>query len=193
MRDDILIQIGNQIKERRKSERITVQELADRASVSKGLISQIENNRVIPSLVVLIDIIRSLDLDLNVFFKDIGINKTTKTILLKKKEEYSCFKEGEAIGFHYQRILTRNIRKSTVDIVLLELESNASKPMVETMALEYNYILSGEIAYRFEDESVRMSAGDSVLFDGRIPHTPKNMGSYKAVMLVVYFFEEDLG
>lgn len=192
MKDDILIQIGNQIKERRKNKGITVQELADRASVSKGLISQIENNRVIPSLMVLIEIIKSLDVDLNIFFKDIGVNKNNKTILIKKKDEYSHFEKEEAIGFHYHRIFTRNIKNSTVDIVLLELEPNASRPMVETLAFEYKYILSGEIEYKFEHESVLLSAGDSLLFDGRIPHTPKNIGSYKAVMLVVYFFEEDM-
>src|SRR5690606_3119867 len=186
MKDDILIQIGNQIKERRKNKGITVQELADRASVSKGLISQIENNRVIPSLMVLIEIIKSLDVDLNIFFKDIGVNKNNKTILIKKKDEYSHFEKEEAIGFHYHRIFTRNIKNSTVDIVLLELEPNASRPMVQTLASEYMYILSCEIEYKFEQESVLLSAGDSLLFDGRIPHAPQNIGSYKAVRLVVY-------
>ena len=46
----------------------------------------------------------------------------------------------------YHRIFTRNIEKSTVDIVLLELEPNANRPMVETEAFEYKYVLPGEIA-----------------------------------------------
>ncbi len=189
MKDDLLLQIADQIRERRKAKGITVQELADRASVSKGMISQIENNRVVPSLVVLIEIIRSLDVDLNVFFKEIGSNKDTRTILVKRRDEYKYFEKEEALGFHYQRIFTRNIKDATVDIVLLELEPNASRPMVETQAFEYKYILSGEIEYLFEDQKICLSAGDSMLFDGRISHTPKNIGAYNAVMLVVYFFE----
>lgn len=192
MKDDILIQIGHQIKERRKNKGITVQELADKASVSKGLVSQIENSRVIPSLMVLIDIIRSLDVDLNVFFKDIGVTKTTKTILVKRREDYSYFEKEGAIGFHYHRIFTHNIKNATVDMVLLEIEPNARRPMTATSAFEYQYIISGEIAYRFEDENIMMRVGDSVLFDGRIPHSPKNISSQSAAMLVVYFFEEDL-
>src|SRR5690606_40763644 len=93
MKEDILIQIGNQIKERRKNKGITIQELADRASVSKGLISQIENSRAIPSLMVLIEIIRALDVDLNVFFKDIDAEKSTKTILVKRRDEYYYFEK----------------------------------------------------------------------------------------------------
>ncbi|WP_409994912.1 helix-turn-helix domain-containing protein [Chitinophaga pinensis] len=46
------------MKEKRREKNITVQDLADRAKVIKGLISQIENSRTIPSLIVLIDIIK---------------------------------------------------------------------------------------------------------------------------------------
>ncbi len=190
MKEDILIQIGTQIKERRKNKGITIQELADRASVSKGLISQIENNRVVPSLMVLIDTIRALDVDLNVFFKEIDRDNSAKTILVKRRDDYYYFEKEQASGFRYHRIFTRNIEKSTVDIVLLELEPNAKRPMVETQAFEYKYVLSGEIEYQFEHENIRLNAGDSMLFDGRIPHTPKNIGAYNAVMLVVYFFED---
>jgi len=192
MKEDILIQIADQIRERRKKKGITIQELADKASVSKGLISQIENSRVVPSLMVLIEIIKALDVDLNVFFKDIGTEKNGKTILVKRRNEYESFEKEQAQGFLYHRIFTRNIEKSIVDIVLLELEPNASRPMVETQAFEYKYILSGEIEYRFEHENIRLQSGDSMLFDGRIPHTPRNIGAYNAIMLVVYFFETDL-
>lgn len=191
MKEDILIQIANQIRERRKSKGITVQELAERASVSKGLISQIENSRAVPSLIVLIAIIKALDVDLNVFFKEIDTAESTKTILVKRRDEYYYFEKEQAMGFRYHRIFTRNIEKSTVDIVLLELEPNAKRPMVETEAFEYKYMLSGEVEYQFEHENIRLSAGDSMLFDGRIPHTPKNIGAYNAVMLVIYFFENN--
>lgn len=190
MQEDILIQIAAQIKERRKNKGITVQELAERASVSKGLISQIENNRVVPSLMVLIDIIRSLDVDLNNFFKEIGRNNSAKTILVKRKNEYIFFEKEQAIGFRYHRVFTKNIEKSTVDIILLELEPGSQRPMVETDAFEYKYVLSGEIEYQFEHEIIFLSAGDSLLFDGRIPHTPRNIGTCTAVIIVIYFFED---
>ncbi len=50
MQEDILIQISNRLRELRKDKNITLQELADKAGVSKGLISQVENSRTIPSL-----------------------------------------------------------------------------------------------------------------------------------------------
>jgi transcriptional regulator with XRE-family HTH domain len=190
MEDDILIQISNRIKERRREKNITVQELATLANVSKGLISQIENSRTIPSLIVLIDIIKALEIDLNEFFKDIRTKSKLSPILIKRKEEYEHFEKEHASGFHYQRILTRFIDHSTVDIVILELEPNAIRPLVETDAFEYKYILSGSIEYQFNEERIQLNQGDSMLFDGRLPHTPRNLGNQTASMLVVYFFEE---
>ena len=190
MEDDILIQISNRIKERRREKNITVQELASLANVSKGLISQIENSRTIPSLIVLIEIIKALDIDLNEFFKDIRTKSKLSPILVKRKGEYEHFEKEYTAGFHYRRILTRFIDHSTIDIVLLELEPNATRPLVETDAYEYKYILTGEVDYLFSDEKIHLKQGDSMLFDGRIPHTPLNPGSQTATMLVVYFFEE---
>ncbi|MES2268411.1 MAG: XRE family transcriptional regulator [Bacteroidota bacterium] len=188
MEDDVLIQISNRIKEKRREKNITVQELASRANVSKGLISQIENSRTIPSLIVLIDIIKALEIDLNVFFKDIDAGKKFP-LIIRRQAEYHHFEKEHAEGFHYQRIFTQSIKSSTVDIVILELEPNAYRPQVETEAYEYKYILNGTIEYQFGDDSYTLSQGDSMLFDGRIPHTPKNKGKEKASMLVVYFFE----
>jgi len=190
MEEDTLIQISNRIKEKRREKNITVQELATRANVSKGLISQIENSRTIPSLMVLIDIISALEIDLNDFFKDIRAKNESRPILLKRKSEYECFEKENAIGFHYQRIFTKSVTPSTVDIILLQLEPGAERPLVETEAFEYKYVITGDVEYQFNDEKVVLNEGDSVLFDGRIPHTPKNLGTQTALMLVVYFFEE---
>lgn len=190
MEDDILIQISNRIKERRRERNITVQELATKAKVSKGLISQIENSRTIPSLIVLIDIIRALDIDLNIFFKDIRHKDENLEPIIRRKADYEQFEKEDAVGFHYQRIFTRSIKNSTVDIVLLELAPNSHRDLVQTEAYEYKYILSGDIEYQFTDKTYQLSQGDSMLFDGRVPHTPKNKGDKPASMLVIYFFGE---
>lgn len=191
MQQDILIQIGQQIKDRRRQKNITVQKLADKAGVSKGLISQIENGRTVPSLLVLINIIQSLDIDLNVFFKDVMASNKYPSILVKRKEEYADFEKEDAEGFHYRRIFTWTIQKSAVDFVLLELDPRANRPVVTTEAYEYKYVISGDLEYHFENEKVTLAEGDSILFDGRIPHTLKNVGRKNAHIIVVYFFEEE--
>jgi transcriptional regulator with XRE-family HTH domain len=189
MEDNTIFKISNKIKEIRKEKGITIQEVADRAGVSKGLISQIENNRTIPSLLVLINIINALNIDLNEFFKDFNSELDSGPVVVRKKDTYSPFEKESAIGFHYKRIFTSAMDSSTMDIVLLELLPDAQRPMVETEAYEYKYIISGQVEYIFNDQKISLEEGDSIFFNGRLSHTPRNVGSEKAVMLIVYFFE----
>ncbi len=189
MEDNTIFKISNKIKGIRKEKGITIQEVADRAGVSKGLISQIENNRTIPSLLVLINIINALNVDLNEFFKDFNSELDSGPIVVRKKDSYSPFEKESAIGFHYKRIFTSAMDSATMDIVLLELLPDAQRPMVETEAYEYKYIISGQVEYLFSDQTIRLEEGDSFFFNGRLSHTPRNVGKEKAVMLIVYFFE----
>ncbi|MRG48989.1 helix-turn-helix domain-containing protein [Chitinophaga sp. SYP-B3965] len=191
MQEDIIIQISTKIKEKRKAKGITVQELADKADVSKGLISQIENNRTVPSLLVLINIIRALNLDMNEFFNDINQQTQTARILIKRKDEYQAFEKENAKGFLYKRVLTRNIKGGPTDIVLLELKQGAKRSqIVKTDAYEYKYVIKGTVEYLINNEKHILETGDSIFFDGRLGHKPANVGEDDALLLVVYFFQD---
>ena len=60
--------IGNKIKELRIAKNLTQEELADRAELSKGFISQVERDLTSPSIATLIDILQCLGTNLNDFF-----------------------------------------------------------------------------------------------------------------------------
>lgn len=189
MQDDLLIQISNKIKGARKKKHATVQELATRAHVSKGLISQVENNRSIPSLPVLLAIIRALNLDLNDFFKDIIPSIKTPKVIIKKPQDYQKFEKENAKGFTYKRILTKDIKNLPIDIVLLELKRGAKrKKLVHTEAYEYKYIIKGTVQYLIDGKKYMLEEGSSIFFDGRLGHTLSNAGNSGAQILVVYFF-----
>lgn len=191
MTEDIIIQISNKIKEKRKGKGITIQELADKAEVSKGLISQIENNRTVPSLLVLINIIRALNLDMNEFFNEIGQEQQSSKVIIKQEASYQVFEKEAAKGFLYKRVLTRSVKNYPVDIVILELKKGARRAqMVKTDAYEYKYIIQGKVEYQVENEKYILNTGDSLFFDGRLGHKPANIGEEDAKILVVYFFLE---
>ena len=60
--------IGKKIKELRILKGLTQEELADRAELTKGFISQIERNHTSPSIATLVDILQCLGTDLKNFF-----------------------------------------------------------------------------------------------------------------------------
>ena len=191
MQEEILIQISNKLKEERKAKGVTLQRLADQAQVSKGLISQIENNRTIPSLLVLLNLIRSLDVNLDDFFSDLQEQSVAEKVIVKRSEDYQSFEKEQAKGFTYRRIMTRTVRNTPIDIVLLELKKGATRSqMVKTDAFEYKYVISGTVEYAIGQEKYVLEAGDSIYFDARLPHKPTNIGDSEAVMLVLYIFNE---
>src|SRR5258706_5155407 len=189
MQEDILLQISNKIKGARKGKHATVQELASKAHFSKGFISQVENNRTVPSLPVLLAIIRALNLDLNDFFKDIVPLAKVPRVMIRKPAEYQKFQKENVKGFVYKRILTKDINNLPIDIVTLELKRGAKRQaLVKTEAYEYKYILKGSVQYLIEGKKYILEAGDSLFFDGRLGHTLSNAGKTEAQILVVYFF-----
>ena len=73
MSHQIFARIGKKIRETRIQQQTKLHELAETASISKGLLSKIENGRTIPSLPVLLAVVRALKMDLNVFFDGIEL------------------------------------------------------------------------------------------------------------------------
>ncbi len=188
MHDDLLIQVSSAIKDIRKQKNITIQKLADKAKVSKGLISQIENNRTVPSLPVFMNIVKSLEIDLFDFFKDITSGKAEK-VLIKRSADYQHFEKEDDKGFNYKRILTTTVNGHPVDFVLLELGKGAKRShIVKTDAFEYKYIIRGKTEYFVDGKAYILEEGDSIFFDGRMGHKPANIGECEALILVVYFF-----
>jgi transcriptional regulator with XRE-family HTH domain len=189
MQEDLLIQISNKIKEVRKAKDITVQELANRAEVSKGLISQIENNRAIPSLPVLMKVIFALEIDLADFFDELKSAAGQTGVVIVRQENYKSIEKESDKGFDYKRILTRTLTGGSTDIVLLTLKKGASrKKVVHTEAYEFKYVIHGSLQYDIEGQLYRLEQGDSIFFDGRLGHRLSNPGDSDTLMLVVYFF-----
>lgn len=189
MEQEVIAQISNKLKHIRKEKNLTLQDIADRAGVTKGLISQIENSRTIPSLLVLIQIVKALGVGLDEFFNDLSFYGNEGKILVQRGENYQRFEKEPASGYEYFRIFTKKVQASTIDIVLLEIQPGATRDFVQTDAFEYKYLISGSVKYVFRDQEIELNEGDSMLFDGRIEHNPVNSGDRPARMLVVYFFE----
>jgi len=177
MNEELLLLIGDKIKTKRTQKNITLEQLAQKAGVSKGLISQIENNRTVPSLPVLFNIIHSLDEDLRTFFEDMHDSINNTHVLIIRKGQEKLFSKEPVRGFSYRRILTRSVSSQATDVVLLELKKKATrKQMIRTDAFECKYIMKGCIEYQIEKETFILNEGDTLFFDGRARHRLKNIG-----------------
>ncbi len=185
MIDPVLVGIGKKIRKIRQEKLIKLHELAEEAQISKGLLSKIENSRTIPSLPVLISIIKALKEEMSCFFEGIDVSGNSG-IIHKKKTEYYSFEKEEALGFIYHFIMEKTISDFTIEAVILELLPQSQRGQVTTDGYEFKYILKGEVEYHLGDEIIKLEEGDSILFNGNIPHVPVNNSNDTVSMLVIY-------
>ena len=83
------MEIGIKLKELRLKNQLTQEELADRSELTKGYISQLENDLTSPSIATLKDILQALGSSLSAFFSE-----DEEEPLVFTKEDY-FLKEGE--------------------------------------------------------------------------------------------------
>ena len=75
------MEIGKKIRELRMRKGLTQEELANRSELSKGFISQLENDVTSPSIATLVDVLTCLGTDLKTFF---GEERTIRLSFAKK-------------------------------------------------------------------------------------------------------------
>jgi len=185
MNNQIFVRIGKKIRDMRNQRAVKLHELADAAQISKGLLSRIENGRTIPSLPVLLAVIRALDVNLDSFFEGLEL-PLQKAYIHRRKADYMPFEKEEAFGFLYHHILNGSIASIALEAVLLDLEPGSHREPVTTDGYEFKYILKGQVDYHLGQEVICLQEGDSLFFNGRIPHVPVNSGTETASMLVIY-------
>jgi transcriptional regulator with XRE-family HTH domain len=186
MSEESISFIGKRIKEIRLLKEQKLTDLAVKSGVSKGLLSRVENGRTIPSLPVLLEIINALGEKPGNFFESIDFSSTSPFYKLIKKEEYQPIDKEESVGFNYFSIFSKSFNEMTFSAVLLKLAPQASREMVTTDGMEFIHLISGNIDYLLGNITLTMHEGDSLFFDGRVPHLKINKSEETANILVIY-------
>lgn len=185
MEGGLYLRIGKKIKEIRQENKNTLNEVAIKAGVSKGLLSKIENGRTIPSLPVMIQIIKALETDLNHFFNDFS-NDISYAYIHKKAVDYDLYEKEYSEGFSYYSILNKNFDNIAFQSSILKIEPGAKRDKVVSDGFTFIYLIDGEINYVLDKEIIIFKTGDSLFFDGKIPHVPQNKTDKTAILLVIY-------
>lgn len=189
MSEELLLLVGEKIRQKRLQKKITMDQLAAEAGVTKGLVSQIENNRTVPSLSVLFSLIHALGENVKNFFEDLQENYSHEPATIIRAAGLTTFQKEPVKGFQYKRIITKSVMSQTTDIVMLELKPGAArKQFIRTEAFECKYVLKGSVEYQVENTRYNLSAGDTIFFNGRLKHRLKNTAPTVTQLLVTYFF-----
>ena len=141
--------IGQKIKELRIQKSLTQEELADRAELSKGFISQLERDLTSPSIATLVDILQCLGTNLEEFFS----GTSSEQVVFKKTDYFEKY-DGELKNL--VKWIIPNAQKNMMEPILLTLDPGGSTyPDNPHEGEEFGYIISGSIILHIGNRSFK--------------------------------------
>lgn len=155
--------LGEKIKDLRLYCELTQEELADRCELTKGYISQLENDLTSPSIATLIDILSALGTNIKEFFA--GLDSEEKIVFSKNE-----FIEKKTDAF-IQNWLVPNSQKNSMEPISIVLHPNSSTE--EDFAHEgeeFGYVLKGEITLIIGKRKLKVKKGESFYFTANKVH-----------------------
>ena len=151
--------IGSKIRELRILNGLTQEELADRSELSKGFISQLENDVTSPSISTLEDILQCLGMTISEFFSRDA--EPPQTVF--GEEDYFEKKDDE-LGNATTWIIP-NAQKNIMEPIRLSLKAGGSTyPDNPHEGEEFGYVLRGEIVIVLGKERYKAKAGESFYY-----------------------------
>lgn len=172
------MQLGKKVRDLRLRRGLTVQRLAEATGLSKGFISQVENNRTSPSLTTLRDLANALE--------------TSVAYLVVEEEQHPhVVRAGDrprlAVGGNTSKVeLVSALPKRNLEMVMAELPPGmtAGDKRHFHHGEECVFCLEGRVSITSGLHYHVLEAGDSLHFDGRVPHAVENCGDTHARVLI---------
>lgn len=166
------MELGAKLRDMRQQKNLTQEELADRCELTKGYISQLENDLTSPSIATLVDLLNALGSNLSDFFHEDEEEKIVFT-----DSEYI---EKQSDGMKLEWVIP-NAQKNMMEPVLVELEAGADTRVdFPHEGEEFGFILEGRVAIEKAGKRHVAKKGESFYFTANKEHRITNIGKSKA-------------
>lgn len=172
--------IGLKIKELRLENALTQEELANRCELTKGFISQIENNLTSPSIHTLDNILEVLGSSLGEFFTE----DNEEDAYVYTEKDFYLMTDDELK--HNIKWIVPNAQKYEMEPIILELlPGGKSKEDEPHAGEEFGYVLKGKVNLRIGKKRYVCNEGDSFYYLANKFHYLENTSNEKAIILWV--------
>jgi ribosome-binding protein aMBF1 (putative translation factor) len=182
--------IANHVRSRRLEIGLNVGQLAERTGISKGMLSKIENAQTSPSLTTLERLSSALDMPVTSLFR--GLAEERDAVFVKAGTGPEIVRKGTRAGHTYQLLGTLRGPYKRVEPLLVSLaESTEVFPLFQHPGVEMLYMLEGIMDYSYGREHYRMEKGDTLQFEGDIPHGPTQLVKLPIRFLSITIYSGD--
>jgi len=164
-----------------RADRFTVEELAERAGLSAGLISQIERGIGNPSFATLMRLSQALELPLAAMFS--GPDSGESQMLVRKDERKRMASPGDGV-VHEMLVPNSNRRLGLISTTLPPGFSNEDSPYSH-QGEEIVLLVHGRLHADIGGREFDLEAGDTLSFEADLPHAWVNATARPVTMLAI--------
>lgn len=173
------MEIGEKIKQLRIKINLTQEELANRAELSKGFISQLERDLTSPSIATLTDILECLGTNLKDFF-----NETPEDKIVFEKDDVFV-QENEELGHSINWIIP-NAQKNQMEPILIKIKKNGQSSIYSAHEGQvFGYIMQGSVTLHIGSQKFKAKKGESFYFNANSSYYIENTSSSEANLIMV--------
>ncbi len=170
------MKIGEKIKSLRQLRSLTQEELAERADLTKGFISQVERDLTSISLDSLIQILDALDVDLVHFFQEM----IEERIVFKREDNVRISRNGVAA---FELLVPGSANRSMEPVRLTLKQDEKTEEGEPHPGEEMGYVLKGRVKIRLGNNFYSAKKGECFYFTANKIHQIGNAGKGEAVFL----------
>ena len=167
--------LGMQVKRQRLAQELKIADVARIAGISQGMLSKIENAQVSTSLDTLSRLCDVLGMPMSKLFSQYD-QQGSGALLVKSGEGMEVVRRGTDKGHTYH--LLNHVRgpKKNFEAYMIDMDDASEEfPTFSHPGTEFLHLLEGELVYRHGNQLYPMGPGDSLTFDGEVPHGPEQL------------------
>ena len=184
--------LGATIRQLRLEHNLTIAAVSERAGISRGMLSKIENSLAATSLETLEQLANALGVTLAKLFENYNLPRGAAQ-LVKKGEGMEVVRRGTRLGHTYQLLAYDQGPHKTFEPFLISLEDSLEQfPAFEHPGTEFIHMLEGVLEYRVGEETFVLNSGDSLTFRGEIPHRPENLIKTPIKFLAIIHYDSPI-
>jgi len=170
--------IGARLRDLRKSQKVTLVELAKASGVDAATISRIETGKMTGTFESHLKLATALGVKLTELYGGIEEARARSGVTVQPASGRSEVYVHEA-GKSSLSMLTTDILKKKLMPVLITIEPGGATQKEEARVgtEKFLYVLDGTLEARIGNQAHALHRGSSLYLDASIPHTLKNVGS----------------
>lgn len=176
--------VGARLRALRTEQGLSVNELAMRAGVSVGTVSQVERNKANPSVRILERLRQALSVPLSALLEaDDAVSDPVVGDFVRKADERPLFDVGN-LGMQKELLSPHGDHDLKMMIILLPAGAGSDEVLVG-VGEKAGLVLEGTVVLNVGDRRAVLRTGDSFQFKSTVPHSVRNESSEMARVLWV--------